>query len=86
MKKSSFNKLVDILAEINDPKEISKFLKRILTAKEMKEIPKRIDIVELILKGEKHHDIAKKLGVGVATVTRGSKALKNGELKIIKSS
>ncbi|MDQ7021692.1 MAG: Trp family transcriptional regulator [Candidatus Dojkabacteria bacterium] len=47
-----------------------------LTAKEMKEIPKRIDIVELILKGEKHHDIAKKLGVGVATVTRGSKALK----------
>lgn len=53
------------------------FLKGILTPKEIEEISTRLSIVKMLKKGVPQHQIAKKLGVGIATVTRGSKEIKN---------
>lgn len=71
-------KIVDVIIEIgNNPKLLDKFLFDILTPKEYDEIHKRWEIVKMLHSGVNQHDISKKLGVGVATVTRGSTALKN---------
>lgn len=82
-------KIVDVIISIgNNPKLLDKFLFDILTPKEYEEINKRWEIVKMLHSGVNQHDIAKKLGVGIATVTRGSTALKNtkgGFIEILKS-
>jgi len=70
-------KLVQVLADIDDPKRMEGFLNTILTEQERYALPKRLEIVRLLKKGVPQHEIAKKLRVGVATVTRGSKELQN---------
>ncbi len=70
-------KFVDLLVKIDDTKEMKKFLKVILTPAELESIPKRLEIFKLLREGMSQHKIAKKLGVGIATVTRGSKELQN---------
>ncbi len=67
--------LAQVLVGINDVKKMEGFLDTILTEHERDSIPRRLEIVRLLKKGVNQHAIAKKLGVGVATVTRGSKEL-----------
>lgn len=50
----------------------------LLTPKELAEIERRIKIVKLIKANMPHHEIASKLNVGIATVTRGSRELQRG--------
>ncbi|MCD6109876.1 helix-turn-helix domain-containing protein [bacterium] len=69
--------LVQVLVDIDNVKKMEGFLNTILTGHERDSIPRRLEIVRLLKKGVSQHDIAKKLGVGVATVTRGSKELQN---------
>lgn len=70
--------LSNILVSIQDQKEMIEFLRGILTPGELEEIAQRLQIVKLLKKGVAQHAIAQKLGVGVATVTRGSKELQKG--------
>lgn len=62
-------------------KEMNDFLEGILTPKEIQELVTRLEIVAMLKQGVRHHTIAEKLGVGVATVTRGSKELQQGRFK-----
>ena len=62
-------------------KQMSEFLKGILTPKELNELETRLQIVKLLKKGLPHQEIARRLKVGVATVTRGSKELQLGRFK-----
>ena len=72
--------VVEAIIEIgDDAKLLNEFLIDILTPGEYEEIMKRWEIVKMIHAGTPQHEIAKKLGVGVATVTRGSRALKNAK-------
>ena len=75
--------LIKILLGIKNPTEMSDFLSGLLTIRELSEIPVRLEIVRLLKKGVSQHVIAKKLGVGIATVTRGSKELSKGRFKNI---
>lgn len=59
------------------------FLVGILAPKELKEIPMRLRIVKMLKKGISQHEIAEKLGIGVATVTRGSKEIQKGRFKAV---
>lgn len=59
------------------------FLKGILTPRELAELSTRLQIVKMIKKGLPHQEIARRLEVGVATVTRGSRELKMGRFKNI---
>jgi TrpR family trp operon transcriptional repressor len=60
------------------------FLRGILTPSELEEIPKRLQIVKLLKAGIAQKEISERLGVGIATVTRGSKEVRTGKFKYIK--
>ena len=69
--------LISLLAEIgaSDKKLLQEFLIDLLTPAEYKEIALRWQIVKLLHQGIAHRAIAKQLGVGIATVSRGSREL-----------
>jgi TrpR family trp operon transcriptional repressor len=71
------------LIERKSASEIEDFLKGILTLQELEEIPKRLQIIKLLKSGVPQREIATNLGVGIATVTRGSLELKKGRFKKI---
>ena len=67
--------LVNHLLSQNSPEEMEKALKYLLTDNELAEISKRLQICEMLTEGIPQRQIADELGVGIATVTRGSKAI-----------
>ena len=73
--------LVEAFLANKSKSEMMDFLRGILTPKEMDELTKRLQIVKLIKKGLPHQEIARRLEVGVATVTRGSRELRMGRFK-----
>jgi len=62
---------------------IRDLLQGLFTDKERKEFALRLEIIKRLKKGVTHQKIAKSLGVGVATVTRGAKEIKNGHFKYL---
>ena len=80
---SNFNDLIKILVDIDTKDEMLNFLNGILTPKEKEELVQRLDIVKMLKRGIPQHTIAQKLGVGVATVTRGSKEIQMGRFKSV---
>ena len=75
------DELMETILKLKNKKELENFLLGILTPKELVEIPHRLQIVKLLKKGIAHHEIAEKLKVGVATVTRGSQEIRKGRFK-----
>ncbi|MEK7451139.1 MAG: Trp family transcriptional regulator [Patescibacteria group bacterium] len=73
--------LIKTMLKIKTEKEMHDFLQGILTPKELLEIPNRLAIVKMLKRGISHHDIAGKLHVGVATVTRGSREIQKGRFE-----
>lgn len=82
MAKSELKPLLKLL-ETLDSKDLKDFLEGILTPAEIEQIGKRIEIIRMLKTGVPQHEISAKLGVGVATVTRGSKMLKDGHFEYI---
>lgn len=78
------NELIDLLLDIKTKEEMKDFLLGILTPKELEEIPARLQIVKMLKKGITQHEVADKLGVGIGTVTRGSKELQKGRFKAVR--
>ncbi len=64
--------------EADAKEKLENLLRGLLTPSEIQEFAQRIEIVKLLKKGVGQHEIAKKLKVGVATVTRGAKEIKQG--------
>ncbi|MCL4364243.1 trp operon repressor [Patescibacteria group bacterium] len=75
--------LVKAFLKQKSPREMLEFLKGILTPKELAELESRLQIVKLIKSGLPHQEIARRLKVGVATVTRGSREIKLGRFRNI---
>ncbi len=69
------------LLSIKTEKEMQNFLQAIFTPAEQEQIPKRLELVRMLKKGVPQHEIARRLGMGVATVTRGSQELKKNNFK-----
>lgn len=72
---SHFDELVDFLLQAEDRSAMASRLHALLTPAELHEIPNRLKITRLLKQGVPQRDIAKQLRVGIATVTRGSKAM-----------
>jgi TrpR family trp operon transcriptional repressor len=68
--------LLDHLLSAKDPESMNTILQDLLTPSELSEISKRLQIIRLLETGMPQRQIAETLGVGIATVTRGSRALK----------
>lgn len=72
--------LVAIFQKISgDRKLLKEFLADLLTPSEYQEIGKRWQIIKLLERGISQRKIAKNLKVSIATVTRGSRELRDNE-------
>lgn len=63
-----------VLASGVDPAPIAEAL---LTPMEIESIAQRLSILDALSRGVSQREISDRLGVGIATVTRGSRTLKN---------
>ncbi len=77
------NELIKTLLKTDSKEQMQDFLEGILTPKELLEVPNRLAIIKMRQKGISQHEVADKLRVGIATVTRGSKELQKGRFKSI---
>lgn len=68
--------LVNHLLAQESPEEMEMALRELLTSSELLDVANRLQIFTMLQKGVPQRQIADKLGVGIATVTRGSNALK----------
>ncbi len=76
-KTAYLDELVAHLLSAKNPEMMASTLKDLLTSSEIEEISKRLQIFKLLKAGMPQRQIAETLGVGIATVTRGSRALKS---------
>jgi len=76
--------LIKALCRISSPKDMASVLEGLLTQKELQELDNRLRIFEGLDKNIPQREIASTLGVGIATVTRGAQAFKNGHFKVLK--
>lgn len=67
--------LINYLVAIDSSEAMNEALESLLTPAEYQEISKRLQIFNLLRDGVPHRKIAELLGVGIATVSRGSRAL-----------
>lgn len=83
----SKSELVDALCQIRQRDEMTHFLQELLTEKEMDDVIFRWRLMKDLYKGETQRNIAKKHGISLCKITRGSKILKEEDsvsLKLIK--
>ena len=78
MNKQFVKELAETIASIKGSSLAESFLHNIITPSELEEISKRLQIVKLLLEGMPQREVAKKLGVSMGTVSRGSRELKYG--------
>ena len=76
------DQLVTYLMSANNADALSEMLEALLTPSELHSISTRLEIARLLKAGVPQREIAKQLSVGIATVTRGSRELKNGRFRI----
>lgn len=81
---SDFSDFIVLIHATQDKQLLEDLLIGITTAQEREAIAQRIEIVKRLITGEPQAKIAKELGVGIATVTRGSKELSQGRFKILR--
>jgi TrpR family trp operon transcriptional repressor len=74
--------VVNYLMTQTTEEHMSAALEGLLTPHEQQELINRLHIFELLSQGVSQRQVAQQLGVGIATVTRGSRALQAGSYKI----
>jgi len=83
VEKFTLDELIQTLLRMDTEEKMRNFLEGILTPKELIEIPHRLEIISKLKEGIPQHKIAEEMGIGVATVTRGSKELQRGKFKYV---
>lgn len=73
---TGFNELVELIAETNDAQFLSEFFKCLFTPAEVHDIADRWLLVKEIEKGTTQREIARKFGISLCKITRGSRELK----------
>ncbi|HTE22255.1 MAG TPA: Trp family transcriptional regulator [Candidatus Limnocylindria bacterium] len=81
---SDFSAFVKLVYSIQEADVLEDLLVGITTPHERLELSQRLEIVKRLIAGEPQHKIARELGVGVGTVTRGSKELAAGRFKALR--
>jgi TrpR family trp operon transcriptional repressor len=69
--------LVNHLLAQKTAEEMEEVLRGLLTSSELLDVANRLQIFAMLEQGVPQRQIAEKLGVGIATVTRGSNAMKS---------
>jgi len=83
MVKEKFVKdLIHNLAQIQNDKNMEKFLDVLLTDSEFEDLATRLQIFKRLLDGQVQREIAEELEVSTTTVTRGANELRNKKDKV----
>ena len=70
--------IVEVLSRVGEKKALMRdFIEDLLTPHEFENIGFRWQIIKRLAKGEAHDKIAEELRLGVSTVTRGSREMRN---------
>lgn len=84
-KKSGWCKFIKLCATLKTEEQFSNFFNLILTHAEKEDIALRIEIISGLLRGEiTQRELAKKLKISIAKISRGSNALKTIDTQIKK--
>ena len=83
MSTDPYHSLLSHLANCTDSTEIEKLLSALLTNKEQHDIANRIRIFDLLDRGITQRDISEQLGVGIATVSRGARAMHSHDVSAL---
>lgn len=83
MNTDPYHSLLSHLANCTDSTEIEKLLSALLTDKEQHDIANRIRIFDLLDRGITQRDISEQLGVGIATVSRGARAMHSHDVSAL---
>ncbi len=75
-KLSAHDYLINLFCESENEAEISQLLEALMTEKEQRELLNRLKIFAYLQQGVSQREISAKLGVGIATVSRGAKAFR----------
>ncbi len=70
------NEISEVFADIKKAELIERFLKSILTEKEISDVSSRWELVKMLDRGISQRKIAGDLGLSLCKITRGSKELK----------
>ncbi|MBP2279457.1 TrpR family trp operon transcriptional repressor [Psychrobacter sp. PL19] len=76
----AYDYLLDLLLETNDKEQLSEILEALLTDKEQQELVNRLKIFALLHQGVTQREISARLGVGIATVSRGAKVFQQHQI------
>lgn len=74
----AFRELFELFAAIDSPKEAEMILKDILTPQELEAVTERWQLIQGLASGMTQRDVAKKYGVSISKITRGSHELQYG--------
>lgn len=80
---STISLIVETVLKPKSKEEMQNLLEGLLTPSEIEEFTTRIELVKLLKQGMGQHAVAKKLNIGVATVSRGAKEIKEGKFKYV---
>ncbi len=83
MKQIYLYDLIETILKLEDGRQALDFLKGILTPKELSEVVMRLQVVSRLKKGDSQRKIAQELGIGIATVSRGSREIQQGRFEYI---
>ncbi len=83
MHSNPYQSLLTHLANCNDSADIDLILSALLTTKEQQDITNRIRIFDLLDKGVTQREISEQLSVGIATVSRGAKAMQTHDVSAL---
>jgi TrpR family trp operon transcriptional repressor len=81
---SDFSDFVNLVYSTRDKSLLEDLLIGVTTPKERQEFSQRIEIIKKLVAGEPQQKIASDLGVGIGTITRGSKELLEGRFKVLR--
>lgn len=83
MSDNPYHSLLEHLASCRDSAAIDELFTALLTDKEQFEIANRIRIFDLLARGVTQREISEQLGVGIATVSRGAKAMQSHDVSAL---
>ena len=83
MSANPYQSLLNHLANCHDSSAIDELFTALLTDKEQQEIANRIRIFDLLERGTTQREISEQLGVGIATVSRGAKAMQSHDVSAL---
>lgn len=75
----ALEELLQVLAKLQDPKELDAFLEDLCTIKELQDMAQRFQTAKLLAEGKNYQEVTAGIGTSTATISRVNKCLQYGQ-------